>query len=154
MATEFVRKHLKAVVSVAYKQSIPPTHTHVCTHKHTHTMQTYFFEGIHFALKWGDFNMRSRMSSRKSSTAVTKSGWKRIHSSLIPDRSSGILTSLCWKQNKQKKGQIKALLVLVFCFRLQWCTKSRFSNHYRPFNQWISESITCTLEIETTKPIV
>lgn len=59
-----------------------------------------------FALKWGDFNMRSKMSSRKSSTAVTRSGWKRIHSSLIPDKSSGILTSLCLKQNNnKKKGQ-------------------------------------------------
>lgn len=61
--------------------------------------------------------MRSRMSSRKSSTAVTKSGWKRIHSSLMPDKSSGILTSLCLKQNN-KKGQIEALLFLLFCFRL------------------------------------
>lgn len=83
-----------------------PSHLNTCSHAHTRrqpkSQPTSLREFI-FALKWGDFNMRSRMSSRKSSTAVTRSGWKRIHSSLIPDRSSGILTSLCLKQNNNKK---------------------------------------------------
>lgn len=46
------------------------------------------------ALKCGDFSMRNRMSSRRSSTTVTRSGWKRMQSNLMADKSSGMLTNL------------------------------------------------------------
>lgn len=53
------------------------------------------------ALKCGDFSMRSRMSRRRSSTTVTRSGWKRMQSNLMADKSSGMLTNLFYWKAKQ-----------------------------------------------------
>lgn len=44
--------------------------------------------------------MRSRMSSRRSSTTVTRSGWKRMQSNLMADKSSGMLTNLFYLKTK------------------------------------------------------
>lgn len=42
--------------------------------------------------KWGVLSMRSSVSSRRSSTTVTRSRWNLMHSSLMADSRSGILT--------------------------------------------------------------
>lgn len=42
--------------------------------------------------KWGVLSMRSNVSSRRSSTTVTSSLWNLMHSSLMADSRSGMLT--------------------------------------------------------------
>lgn len=59
------------------------------------------------ALKCGDFSMRSRMSSRRSSTTVTRSGWKRMQSNLMADKSSGMLTNLFHLKTKHTHTHIQ-----------------------------------------------
>lgn len=53
--------------------------------------------------KWGVLSMRSNVSSRRSSTTVTSSLWNLMHSSLMADSRSGMLTRRWHKSDKQRK---------------------------------------------------
>lgn len=93
------------------------------------------------ALKWGVLSIRRRMSSRRSSTTFTNSRWKRMQSSLMADRSSGILTRRCTNTEKQQPWvQVKQCRLfnlnnncntLIYILRSVFFIVNDFKLHYR-----------------------
>lgn len=56
--------------------------------------------------KWGVLSMRSSVSSRRSSTTVTSSLWNLIHSSLMADSRSGMLTRRWNERDKMRNNEV------------------------------------------------
>lgn len=56
--------------------------------------------------KWGVLSMRSSVSSRRSSTTVTSSLWNLIHSNLMADSRSGMLTRRWNEKDKMRNNEV------------------------------------------------